>query len=237
MGDVNEDGVVDLSDAIMVTYYSLHVVPANFNIDAADMNGDGEIDLSDAIIIIYKSLGVLQSNDAKHPNRVNAINNDYLQFGNNGNNFGMSLINESSYVGFQCDIKLPAGVSLSSVSLNDSRAANHTLMFNQMEDDSYRVAVFSAKGEAFFGNLGELLSFTTDGAIQGEVSIENIFFVDTKLGKKVFDNLSSIATGIRSTIVDAATGNTPVYDLLGRRVDGKRLDKGIYISNNKKTIR
>ncbi len=57
-GDVNGDGEVDLSDAIMVTYYSLHVVPASFNEAAADMNGDGQIDLSDAIIIIYKSLGV-----------------------------------------------------------------------------------------------------------------------------------------------------------------------------------
>ena len=58
LGDVNSDGEVDLSDAIMVTYYSLHVAPANFNEAVADMNGDGEIDLSDAIIIIYKSLGV-----------------------------------------------------------------------------------------------------------------------------------------------------------------------------------
>ena len=57
-GDVNGDGKVDLSDAIMVTYYSLHVIPANFNEAAADLNGDGKIDLSDAIIIIYKSLGV-----------------------------------------------------------------------------------------------------------------------------------------------------------------------------------
>lgn len=58
MGDVNGDGEVDLSDAIMVTYYSLHVSPANFIETAADMNGDGEIDLSDAISIIYRSLGV-----------------------------------------------------------------------------------------------------------------------------------------------------------------------------------
>ena len=238
MGDVNEDGQVDLSDAIMVTYYSLHVIPSNFNADVADMNGDGEIDLSDAIIIIYKSLGVITTNNARRPNRVAASDNDYLQLGNKGNNFGMSLSNEGDYVGFQCDIKLPAGTALTSVSLNDSRAANHTLMFNQLEDDSYRVAAFSAKGDAFFGNLGELLSFTTDGAAQGEVTIENIFFVDTKLGKRLFDNLSTLATGIRSNIVDTTTGNAPLYDLLGRRVDGKQpLGKGIYISGNKKTIR
>ena len=238
MGDVNEDGQVDLSDAIMVTYYSLHIVPANFNEAAADMNADGEIDLSDAIIIIYKSLGVLPDNNARRQNRVAASDNDYLHLGNNGNNFGMNLYNESDYVGFQCDIKLPAGVTLTSVNLNDSRAANHTLMFNQLEDNSYRVAAFSAKGEAFFSNMGELLSFTTDGIAQGEVSIENIFFVDTKLVKRQFDNLSTIATGVRSTVIDTATGNAPLYDLLGRRVDDKQsLGKGIYISGNKKTIR
>ena len=60
MGDVNGDREVDLSDAIMVTYYSLHQTPADFNANAADMNDDGEIDLSDAIIIIYKSLGVTE---------------------------------------------------------------------------------------------------------------------------------------------------------------------------------
>ena len=58
MGDVNGDGEVDLSDAIMVTYYSLGVVPTDFIEAAADMNGDNDIDLSDAIIIIYTSLGV-----------------------------------------------------------------------------------------------------------------------------------------------------------------------------------
>ena len=70
MGDVNGDGTVDLSDAIMVTYYSLHIAPASFIEPAADMNGDGDIDLSDAIIIIYKSLGVLESR------RMNAIDPD-----------------------------------------------------------------------------------------------------------------------------------------------------------------
>lgn len=63
MGDVNGDGEVDLSDAIMVTYYSMHVAPANFNEAVADMNGDGEIDTSDAIAIIYKSLGVVQNEE------------------------------------------------------------------------------------------------------------------------------------------------------------------------------
>ena len=57
-GDVNGDGNVDLTDAIMIVYYSLEVEQEGFNTAAADLNEDGNIDLTDAIIVVYKSLGV-----------------------------------------------------------------------------------------------------------------------------------------------------------------------------------
>lgn len=56
-GDVNSDGQVDLTDAIMIVYYSLGQAPADFNIGVADMNNDSVIDLTDAIIVVYQSLG------------------------------------------------------------------------------------------------------------------------------------------------------------------------------------
>ena len=232
-GDVNGDGEVDLSDAIMVTYYSLNVVLPDFISAAADMNDDGEIDLSDAIIIIYKSLGVQFGNNAKRPNGVAASDNDHLQLSGEDGRFDMSLSNESSHVGFQCDIKLPAGATLNSIDLNGNRAGGYTLMYNQLEDGSYRVAAFSAKGEAFSGNLGELLSFTTDEIAQGEVSIENIFFVDTKLRKKVFDDLSVIATGIK-TLSDSPLKGGDIYDLAGHCLS--KTQRGINIMNGKKIL-
>lgn len=57
MGDVNGDGTIDLTDAIMIVYYSLGQQPEGFIEKAADMNGDGAIDLTDGIIVVYKSLG------------------------------------------------------------------------------------------------------------------------------------------------------------------------------------
>jgi len=57
LGDVNGDGLVDLTDAIMIVYYSLGQEPEGFNQAAADVNGDGNIDLTDAITVVYKSLG------------------------------------------------------------------------------------------------------------------------------------------------------------------------------------
>lgn len=55
-GDVNGDGNVDLTDAIMIVYHSLGQSPSGFNEEVADLNGDGKIDLTDAIIVVYKSL-------------------------------------------------------------------------------------------------------------------------------------------------------------------------------------
>jgi hypothetical protein len=57
-GDVNGDNELDLTDAIMIVYYSLNLEQAGFNKAVADVNNDGMIDLTDAIIVVYKSLGV-----------------------------------------------------------------------------------------------------------------------------------------------------------------------------------
>ena len=238
-GDVNDDGYVDICDAIMVIYYSLNMAPAHFNEAVADMNDDNKIDLSDAITIIYKSLGVQLGNNARRKSKAATNTSDFLQLGGDGNSFGMSLYNEGSYVGFQCDIKLPAGATLTSIDLNESRAAGHTLMYNRLDDSSYRVVAFSMKGDSFFGNQGDLLLFTIEGTEQGEVSIENIFFVDSDLNKVAFDDLTAITTGISPAFAD--TDNTPVFNLAGQQINSKssnsKLPKGIYISKNRKTIR
>ena len=49
LGDVNDDGVVDISDYIGVANHILGNTPAGFNLKAADVNNDNEIDISDYI--------------------------------------------------------------------------------------------------------------------------------------------------------------------------------------------
>ena len=48
-GDINNDGVVDISDYIAVANYILGNPPEGFNAKAADVNNDGVIDISDYI--------------------------------------------------------------------------------------------------------------------------------------------------------------------------------------------
>lgn len=49
IGDVNDDGDVDISDYIGVANYILGKAPSGFNETAADINSDGTIDISDYI--------------------------------------------------------------------------------------------------------------------------------------------------------------------------------------------
>ena len=233
LGDVNADGEIDLSDAIMVTYYSLHIVPSGFILKAADMNADGEVDLSDAIIIIYKSLGVIESRSMQPANEI-WYANDYLQMDADANGFSVSLTNEGQYLGMQYDLVLPEGMTLEDVTLNKSRAAGHTVMWNRLEDGSYRVLAFSTNGTPFFGNMGELLNLRLSGNHSGQVRMENIFFVGIDLQKHRFEDLYLQATGICEREKGIVKSGEAVYDLQGRKVTTPR--KGLYLKGNNKYL-
>ena len=233
LGDVNADGEIDLSDAIMVTYYSLHIVPSGFILKAADMNADGEVDLSDAIIIIYKSLGVIDSRSMQPANEI-WYANDYLQMDADANGFSVSLTNEGQYLGMQYDLVLPEGMTLEDVTLNKSRAAGHTVMWNRLEDGSYRVVAFSTNGTPFFGNMGELLNLRLSGNHAGQVRMENIFFVGIDLQKHLFEDLYLQTTGICEREKGIVKSGEAVYDLQGRKVTTPR--KGLYLKGNNKYL-
>ena len=49
LGDINGDGVIDVSDYIGIANRILGQTPVGFNEQAADVNGDGVIDVSDYI--------------------------------------------------------------------------------------------------------------------------------------------------------------------------------------------
>lgn len=59
IGDVNGDGVVDISDATNVLRYALEIstIPEQY-LGNADVNGDGEINVTDATLIIRMALGI-----------------------------------------------------------------------------------------------------------------------------------------------------------------------------------
>lgn len=57
MGDVNDDGEVNIGDVTAIIDYLLGNASDTFNIEAADVNGDGEVNIGDVTAIIDMLLG------------------------------------------------------------------------------------------------------------------------------------------------------------------------------------
>ena len=73
LGDVNGDGSVTPSDAIMILYHYFEVEQSGFNIKAADINGDKTVTPADAIEALYlyfdsgSNNARMKRNDEKEP--------------------------------------------------------------------------------------------------------------------------------------------------------------------------
>ena len=65
LGDVNNDGVWDLDDAILALQFGAHIVtPTAIEFKAADVNKDGISDLDDAIAILQYGAHIINSFDS-----------------------------------------------------------------------------------------------------------------------------------------------------------------------------
>lgn len=59
LGDVNEDGLIDIVDALLVAQYYVGQNPQNFNKTYADVNSSGEIDIVDSLLIAKAYVGAI----------------------------------------------------------------------------------------------------------------------------------------------------------------------------------
>lgn len=60
MGDVNKDGKVNSTDAIIILNYTTGKLSSFRNYDLADLNADGNINSADALSVLRISVGILQ---------------------------------------------------------------------------------------------------------------------------------------------------------------------------------
>ena len=231
LGDVNDDGVLSISDPVCLFGWLLEIEQPVFVESVADYNQDTYVTVSDGVAIIAD----LRSGNAA-PRRYNApaltAANDALHLGVNKSGFGVALDNESTFTAFSLDITLPEGETLRSVTLDSRRTDGHTLSWRQLADGTYRVLCFSPDLQPLVGNEGVLLTFETDGTFSGSVSIDNIRFSDPTGQEKVLAPVASMPTGIHE--MESETVNTPRYTLDGRRISGTQ--HGVYIYNGKKII-
>jgi len=59
LGDVNNNGTIDIIDALLIAQYYVGLNPANLNSDLADVNCSGNIDIIDALLVAQRYVGLI----------------------------------------------------------------------------------------------------------------------------------------------------------------------------------
>ena len=235
MGDVDSNGEVNVTDAVLIIDDILGRNPWNFNAEAADVNYDSYINVTDVVLVIDHVLGKVNLN------RAAATDAEMGTISLSSDMKTVSLTNPSAYTAFQMDVTLPKGVSLEDVLLTERAARSHSVVIREMENGSYRIVGVSMKNDAFKGNVGDLLQLQLTGNAQGSVAIDNVLFVTPQgvqhelAGVNAFGDVTGISDALRLND-NGQLINDNVFDLQGRQVNNAQLKKGLYILNGKKQV-
>ena len=207
-GDVNGDGVVNVTDIVATVNYIMEKPSDGFNKEAADLNGDGEINVTD----IVKMVTIIMSGGGGSSRRAAATSSKLLISGHN-----IQLRNAENYIAAQFDINLSDGETISNIVLNGS--SNHDLHWKMIDANTCRVVVYSMTNTAFRANGDNLFNIFINGGQRATISNEILIKGEN-------------TTGIDAIRKEAEDGK--VYDLNGRQVNTPR--KGVYIINGKKVV-
>ena len=207
-GDVNGDGLVNVTDIVATVNYIMEKPSDGFNEEAADLNGDGEINVTD----IVKMVSIIMNGNGASSRRAAATSSNLIISENN-----IQLKNAETYTAVQFDINLSDGQSISNIVLNGN--SDHSLYWKMVDVNTYRVVVYSMTNAAFRANSDNLFTVFMTGSQNATISNELLIKADG-------------TTGIDAIRTEAENGN--VYDLNGRQVKNPR--KGLYIINGRKVI-
>lgn len=183
LGDVNNDGDVDVTDFTGVVNHILQIPQSGFNAAAADVNNDGDVDVTDctgiANFIATQSFYGKQSNlrktrsmaDSSEENFIYIPQTEFQKKKSTEEEVTLSFYmkNTAAICNIQFDLYLPEGFSAVKKSngkydskLADARRPeddNHTVTANERPDEgAIRFVVTSTDNMTFTGNDGELLT-------------------------------------------------------------------------------
>ena len=221
LGDVNGDGVVDLTDAVMILYASLGVDQENYNKDAADVNEDGIVDVSDAIFVVNMSLDADKQSSSRRKASSTSENDglaiDDVVMSKGGTvELPVRFTNnmDEKIVGMQMRLILPEGVS----TVKD----DEELPIVALDATSCpKMSLFTTSNDGF-----GMLPMTQNASVKGS---EGTLFTMTLLADDALEAgsvLEAIATDAKFTVKDEnGTYTIPVSDFtFSIRIDGDDAD-------------
>lgn len=232
LGDVNRDGSVLVDDYTQILNYVLEVETVDegsMEYLAADVNEDGNINIGDVTAVTNAILGNnntgLRAVARYEAAQQGAAGSLELATESNGDVTRVTVrINGSAaYVGAQMDIKLPAGVTLLSVT---SGSSEHNLYQNTLADGTQRVVVSSMQNSALGTNGEAVVLLELAGKVDGNISIANVFASDVRGIAYSIDGTGEGTTGIGGVDADKSLKDK-IYSVGGQVM--KTLKKGVNI--------
>ena len=220
IGDANGDEEINVTDIAATASYILGSTPTGFVEKAADVNEDNEINVTDiagiANIILTGASNKAKAlkSKAKANSKSTSPSLEVVPFtvksGVNDMNVALDLIGEvdDEFVGFQCDIYFPEGISwkLNSRKKATAPAFNaeadrtsseyHTASAAIQSDGSVRVLCYSNSNEVILGKDGTVLDLPivfekglADGVYQ--VNIKNVVLTHNDITQTKIDEYTA----------------------------------------------
>lgn len=244
MGDVNNDGYIDVADLAGVVRFILENADASLVFNAADMDGNGVVEINDYAALVNV---ILSQNSPSNTRmfRANAIRNAVITLStlclNKDGNGELSVclpVNDLHYTGLQFDLTLPEGIELLDEGA-EATDARHGAWMQKRVDGTYRVICSSMMNDEFCE--GEVLRLqvkvTGDVSCESEVVASDVVLSDVNAIRHEAAPAMTIlnmddATGVQDVGSKMEDGSSTIYNLAGQRI--QKMQKGLYIVNGKK---
>ena len=234
MGDVNGDDDIDVMDIVTMVSYMMGRNPSSFTLAAADHTGDGIIDVIDLVKEVSLVMSQPVSNAPEY-HSFDALRSGLSLVTDRNGAVRMSLADGKQYVATQFVVSLSEGQQLAGITTD----RGHRVSIQPMADNRYFVMSYSGDNAVFSSN-DEALTLNVIG--RGMVSVEGATFVDADSRKVLFQDASSVTTGIDKATIGSSSSPTDIYSPNGMLMkkgaattDG--LPSGLYIINGKKHVK
>lgn len=245
MGDVNNDGHVDVADLAGVVRFILEIDDSHLIFRTADMDGSGRVEINDYSALVNVILNEVSFNSSMKlaPSRAHyskAVELVATQLDGYGHaELQLQLMNtDRRYTGLQFDFQLPEGIELMEDGILPE-CHKHEVYFVKVDKGKYRVLNSStSNSELTAGIILRLRVKATSGYVDAqEMVISNILLSDVEaVCYKAAPTAAKLTLGSQTGVFNIRQNEqkSSLYDVQGRNVLSPK--SGVYIIKGKKVL-
>ena len=251
VGDADANALVDIADHAATASKILGKSPSPFYYDAANVDGNNSLDVVDLVGITNIALEIKPITIRQAPRRGNTENRlfcDRLNLNAGGEReITLGIDCGFAFAGFQMDVELPNGLTLTGATLGDDASAIG-LATEMMPDGRIRILGTSFSDSEVDGNCPRLLTLKVKAERNympgSEIKFADILFAERDMTAHAFDGLcieyiepSTVYELTDDTRIYVENGNiivdTPVAGIVQLiAIDGRMIEYQAHVGHN-----